>query len=313
MLRASVRRIVSIVPTLVLVVFMSFILQAATPGDAARIIAGPLGSETEIARIRDELDLNKPLVVQFGDYIWRIVHGNLGVSALTGIRVTKTIFDAIPVTMSLVLVALSFALILALTGGVLAALRRNTWVDRVITGTAAVGLAVPAFITGVLLVLVVAVQLRWLPATGYAYLSDGFWPWLSHLILPGLALSLVSASELTRFVRSSFVDTLDRDYIRAAEAYGLSALTVVGGRAAKNAAAPVLTVFGLQVGRLLSSAVVVEGLFSIPGFGTLAFQSAINRDIPLIQGVVLVAAGFVMLMNLLTDLLYPVLNPRLRD
>lgn len=301
-----------IIPTLVLVVFMSFALQAATPGDAARVIAGPLGTPTQLREISQELDVNAPITSQFGHYVWDVLHGNFGHSALTGVSVTRTIFGALPPTLSVILVALVLAVLISFPAGVFAAMRRGSWFDRAITSTAAIGLAVPPFIIGVLLVLLVAVKFNLLPATGYSKPSDGLWPWLSHLILPGLALSLVSAAELTRFIRSSFLAILDQDYILAARAFGLTSFVVVCFRTARNAAAPILTIFGLQVGRIISGAVVVEQVFAIPGFGQLAFNSAVNRDIPVIQGIVLVAAVAVVLINLLTDLLYPVFNPRLR-
>jgi peptide/nickel transport system permease protein len=311
-IQASVRRVMTLVATLVLVIIMSFLLQVATPGNPAQIIAGPFGTKEEIAQITKQLGLDRPVIDQFGTYVAHVFSGNLGASALTGQNVTSTIAGALPATASVILVAIVLSLVLSFLGGTAAALRANTWLDRTISTLAAAGLAVPAFVVGLVLVVLFAVEQEWLPASGYVSPASGFWPWLSHLIMPGIALSLASSAELARYVRSSFIDVLDQDYILAANAAGMPRAVILGKRVLKNSAAPIITVFGLQVGRLLSGAVVVEQVFAVPGFGSLAFNSALQRDLPTVQGVILTSAVFVIVINFATDMLYPVFNPKLR-
>lgn len=312
MIRVVARRLAATIPTLVLVMLATFLLLELMPGDPAATIAGDQANEQTIARLREQLGLNDPLANRFGTYLADIARGDLGTSLLTGREVLTSITEALPPTLSLAAISLAMALVMAFAGGITAALRRNGLVDRVVSALSAVALAVPPFVVALALVVPLAVNRDLFPATGYADLADGLWPWLRHLLLPAFALSLNSAAELARQVRGAVVDTLEQDFITTSRASGLSQASVVVKHALKNSALPIVTVFGLQVGRVLGSAVVVEKVFAIPGFGTLAYTAVLQRDLPMIQGVVLVSAVVVLAVNLLVDLSYPYFNPKLR-
>jgi peptide/nickel transport system permease protein len=313
MLKLLLIRLLSAIPILLLVTVIVFLLLQLVPGDAAVVIAGETASPQDIAATRERLGLNDPLPVQYGRWLAGAVQGDLGNSMFSDQSVTSLIGSRIPVTASLAVVALLLILAMGLSLGVLAAVRPNSVFDRTVTGLAALSLAVPPFLIAVVLVLVLALQLKWFPATGYAGLDQGFGEWLRHLILPAFSVSLVSSAELARQTRSGMLDVLSQDYIRTARSKGLRTRQIVVKHALKNAASPILTVFGLQVGRFLAGAVIVEFIFALPGLGSLAAQAVSQRDIPLIQGVVLFSAVAVIGVNLLVDISYGIFNPRLRD
>jgi peptide/nickel transport system permease protein len=311
-IRIAAKRLLATAPTLILVMLATFMLLELMPGDPAATIAGDQADQATIDRLRTQLGLDEPITTRFGTYLADISTGDLGESLLTGRKVLDSITEALPPTLSLAGVALFIAVVLAFVGGITAALRRNGWVDRLVSALSAVALATPPFVVALLLVVPLAVNRDLFPATGYADIAEGPWEWLRHLLLPGLALSLNSAAELARQIRGAVVDTLEQDFIMTSRASGLSRLSVVVKHTLKNSALPIVTVFGLQVGRILGSAVVVEKVFAIPGFGTLAYSSVLQRDLPMIQGVVLVSAVAVLAVNLLVDLSYPYFNPKLR-
>ncbi len=311
MLKQIAGRLLTAIPVLFVVMLLSFSLVSLMPGDPAQTLAGDSATPAQIHDLRVKLGLNEPIIDRFATYIGHVAAADLGKSLYSSRPVTTLIGEALPVTASLALVAILMALLMAIPAGMWAAFRRDGIVDHVVTSTSALGLAVPQFVVAFPLIVFFAVDHRWFPATGYAPVAAGFWEWLRHLVLPGFALALGTASELTRQIRGSMVDTLEQDYIRTGRAMGLGSSAVVK-HALKNSATPVVTVLGLQVGRILGGAVIVEAVFALPGFGSLAYLAVSQQDIPVIQGVVLVSALVVLVANLLTDMTYVYLNPKLR-
>lgn len=312
MLRLVGRRVLTAIPTLLGVVLVAMLLLELMPGDPARIMAGDNATPEAIEAIREDLDLDQPAWERFGSYLWNVAQGDLGTAPGSSTPIWDRISDALPVTLSLALVAMVMAVVIGVASGGAAALRRGTWVDRGVTAAASVMQAVPAFVVGLGLVIAFAVDRAWFPASGYQPLAAGVGEWLRYLFLPALALALSSAAELARQTRGALVDTLEQDYIQASRAKGLSERWVIGKHAAKNAATPVVTVAGLQVARILGGAVVVEQIFGMHGFGSLAVNAVLTRDMVLIQGIVLVSAVGVLIANLLVDLSYGYLNPKVR-
>jgi peptide/nickel transport system permease protein len=312
MLRLVARRALTAVPTLLGVILVAMLLLELMPGDPAAIMAGDNATPEAVETIRQDLDLDKPVWERFGSYLWNVAHGDLGRSPGTTTAIWDRISEALPVTLSLALVAMVLAMLVGVPAGALAALKRGRWQDRAVTAAASVMQAVPAFVVGLGLVIAFAVNRSWFPASGYEPLAAGLGEWLRYLILPASALALSSAAELARQTRGALVDTLEQDFIRANRAKGLSERWVVGKHAAKNAATPVVTVAGLQVARILGGAIVVEQIFGMHGFGSLAVNAVLTRDMVLIQGVVLVSAVGVLIANLLVDLSYGYLDPKVR-
>ncbi|HEY8527653.1 MAG TPA: ABC transporter permease [Acidimicrobiales bacterium] len=312
MARVLARRVLTSIPALLGVMLVALLLLELMPGDPAEIMAGENATPEAVQMIRDDLRLDDPLYERFSRYVGGVVTGDLGESPGSGIPVWDRISEALPVTLSLGGMALVLAVVVAIPAGTWAALRRDGLADRAVAAAAAVLQAVPPFVIGLGLVIFLAVERAWLPANGYVAFADDPYEWFRHLILPATALALSAAAELARQTRGAVVDVLEQDYIRAARAKGLRDRLVIGKHVAKNAATPVVTVLGLQVGRILGGAVVVELIFGMHGFGALALNAVVTRDIVLIQGVVLVSAIAVLIANLLVDLVYVYLNPRSR-
>jgi peptide/nickel transport system permease protein len=311
-LRFVGRRLLITIPTLLGVVLITVLLVDLMPGDPAEVLAGENASPEAVTTIREQLHLDQPIWTRFADYVGGAVHGDLGRSPVSNIPVWSRIATALPATLSLALVAMVMSLLVALPAGTWAGLRRDRFVDRAVTTLAAVFQAIPAFVVGLVLVIVFAVDRTLLPANGYVPFTEDPWSWFTHLILPASALALSSTAELARQTRGAVVDTLEHDYIRVARAKGLRERLVVGKHVAKNASTPVMTVAGLQIGRIIGGAVVIELIFGIQGFGSLAVSAVSTRDLPLIQGVVLVSAVLVLLANLAVDVSYGYLNPKVR-
>jgi peptide/nickel transport system permease protein len=312
MLKLVARRVLTAVPTLLGVILVAMLLLELMPGDPAAIMAGDNATPEAVEAIRRDLDLDEPVWERFGGYVWNVARGDLGRSPGSSIAIWDRISEALPVTLSLALVAMAMAVVIGGSAGAVAALQRGRWPDRAVTAAASVMQAVPAFVVGLGLVIAFAVERSWFPASGYQPLAEGVGEWLRYLFLPSLALALSSAAELARQTRGALVDTLEQDFIRANRAKGLSERWVVGKHAAKNAATPVVTVAGLQVARILGGAIVVEQIFGMHGFGSLAVNAVLTRDMVLIQGVVLVSAVGVLITNLFVDLSYGYLNPKVR-
>jgi peptide/nickel transport system permease protein len=292
---------------------MALLLMDLMPGDPATIMAGERATPEAVEAIRADLALDRPFVERFVDYVGGVLRGDLGQSPGSASSVWDRIWASLPVTFSLGLVAMVMAVVGGVATGVAAALHQGRPLDRAVTGVSSVLLAVPSFVVGLALVIFFAVDRSILPASGYEPLSAGLWPWLERLILPGAALALASGAELARQTRGALVDTMEQDFIRAHRAKGLGRWRVLAKHAAKNAATPVVTVAGLQITRILGGAIIVERIFGMHGFGELAVNAVLTRDLVLIQGVVLVSAVVVLLVNLLVDLSYAYLNPQARS
>jgi peptide/nickel transport system permease protein len=262
--------------------------------------------------MRKELGLDQPIPVQYARWLTRALQGDLGRSVRTREAVVEGLGARLPVTIQLTAMALCFALLVALPVGIISATRPNSWLDTVGTAIAIGGVAVPEFWLGIVMIYVFAVSLHWLPSSGYVPPVLGGWPSVRSMMMPAIALGATVTAVTMRQVRASLLEVLHQEYVTVARAKGLAEPTVVCGHALKNALIPVVTIIGLQIGRLLGGAVVVETIFALPGMGRLAADSIFFRDFPMLQGVVLVMAGAVLLFNLLTDLLYAYLDPRIR-
>jgi peptide/nickel transport system permease protein len=306
------RRIGGGVLVLWLVSLLTFALIQLLPGDAAQAIAGENATQADVDRIRHELGFDLPVIEQYFRWFSNVVTGDFGTSLYSGRPVTELIFEAAPATLSLTVMAIVIAVLVGVTAGIAAAIRQGGWLDRTITSLATFGIAMPSFWVLMLLLLPFAVLNRWLPATGYTPMSDGLWPWLSHILLPATALGLASAAELARHARGCAADVLARPYIRTARARGATGAWLIRRHVLRNAAIPVITVLGLHVGRLLGGSIVIESVAGISGLGTLAIQAILQRDYTTIQGYVLFSAIIVVLVNLVVDLLYGWINPKVR-
>lgn len=332
MIAMLLRRLLLLVPILFGVTVIVFGAVRLVPGDPAQVMLGERASPEAIARVRESLGLDKPLPVQFAVTLDRLAHGDLGRSIVTGAPVTREIGQRFPATVELGAAALAIALAVGIPLGILAAARKNSWIDVLSTSGALVGVSMPIFWLGLVLMLLFSAQLRVLPLSGRLdlaldlapvtgfYLVDAllradlaaFRSAVLHLILPALTLATVPMAIIARMTRAAMLEVLGADYVRTARAKGLGERAVVWRHALANAAIPIVTVAGLQLGYLLSGAVITETIFSWPGIGSLAVQSVFSRDFPVLQGCVLVFATCFVLVNLATDLLYTRLDPRLR-
>jgi peptide/nickel transport system permease protein len=305
------KRLVGVAVTVLLVIIGTATLLELVPGDPAVVAAGDYATPASIAATRVSLGLDKPFLSRAVHIVQRTVTGDLGTS--TSLRPGQSVRDmvgqALPITMSLLLFALLFAVLVGIPLGIGAALKAGGAIDRLVVGAASVLLSIPSFVVGLLLITVLAVNRRFLPALGYVAFSTNPLDWARHLVLPGITLGLVSAAELARQVRGALVETFDQDHMRATEASGVGRGSVVLRHGVKNALGPILTVTGLQVSRILGGAVVIEKIFSMPGLGTLAYDAVFRRDFAAMQGVVVVGALIVVLSSLVVDLLLAYLTP----
>jgi peptide/nickel transport system permease protein len=289
-----------------------FALLHLTPGDPAVIIAGDYATTQDIARIRTRLGLDRPLISQAGIWLASVLRGDLGASIYSGLPVTTLIGQRVGPTAALTTLAMAISVVLAVPLGVLAAWRQGSWLDRVIMVFAVSGFSMPVFWLGFLLVWVFAIQLGVLPVQGYQPLGAGPWQFLRHLVLPALTLSLVYMALIARMTRASVLGVLREDYIRTAFAKGLAPRRVLLGHALKAASLPVVTIIGVGFALLIGGAVVTESVFAVPGLGRLTVDAIVRRDYPVIQGVVLVVSGAYVLLNLVIDVVYVLLDPRIR-
>lgn len=312
MLNFVVRRLGILLVTLILVTVIGFFLIHLTPGDPAVAAAGPDADRATIEATRVELGLDRPLVVQFWDYLIGLARLDLGASFDGGQPVLDAIVQRLPATLSLVVASLVVALLIAVPLGVGTAVHRGTLWDRAGVLLASLGVALPDFFVGLVLVLVLALHLGMFDATGYVPLLNDPGQWAYLQVLPALTLGTTVAAELTRHIRASVSDVLEMDYVRTARAKGLGSARVVLKHACRNAAMPVVTVFGNQIARLLGGTVIVEQIFSIPGIGQLLVQSVFTRDVPMVLGIGIFIAFVVLVVNVLIDLSYGWLNPKVR-
>jgi peptide/nickel transport system permease protein len=312
MVRFIIKRLAATIPVMAIVALFVFSLLYIAPGDPAAIIAGDQATPADIARIRQNLGLDRPFLIRFGEWSWRILHGDLGASIFSGAPVTNLILQRVEPTLSLMALTLVFAVATAVPMGVLAAWKAGSWIDRLFMSFAVMGFSVPAFVIGYLLAYVFALQLDWLPVQGYTPLAAGLGPWLENLILPSITLGCVYIALIARITRASMLEVLQQDYIRTARSKGLAQSSVLFVHALKNAAVPIVTVIGIGIALLIGGAVVTESVFVIPGLGRLTVEAILRRDYPVIQGVVLLFSFTYVFVNLLIDLLYTLLDPRIR-
>jgi peptide/nickel transport system permease protein len=306
------RRLVMLVPVLIVVGVVVFGLVHLTPGDPAAVILGDRATPEDIARLRTQLGLNDPLPVQFVRWFGNVLRLDFGESIFLGEPVTQALLNRVQPTVLLTLYALSIQVLIGIPAGVFAAVRYNSPLDRALTVMAISGSAIPTFFLGILLILIFAVRLRWLPSGGYVPFGEDPAAHVKGMLLPAFALGFSAAGLLARLVRSSMLDVLREDYVRTAFAKGLPEQLVIVRHALRNALIPALTVIGISLGALLGGAVVTETVFTIPGMGRLVVQSIARRDYPVIQGAIIAIAMTYVLVNLVVDVLYVYVDPRVR-
>jgi peptide/nickel transport system permease protein len=312
MLEHLARRVATILPTLVFVSMLIFGLQQLLPGDPAVILAGEERDPAVVAHLRETLHLDEPLPMRYGRWVWGVLHGDLGESVRSQEPVRQLIAEKLPVTIELAALAITVAIVIGVPAGIASAVGRGTWWDHAANAFALWGISTPNFWLGILLILLFSVQLGWLPASGYVSPFEDLRANLAAMVMPAFVLGNAIAAVLMRHTRSAMLQVLSSDYVRTARAKGLAERTVVLKHALRNALTPVITLGALELGTLLSGAVLTEQVFTIPGFGKLIVDAVFNRDYAVVQGVVLVTATAYILLNLLADLAYVAVNPRLR-
>lgn len=307
-----VRRILETIPVLLVVAVVVFSIVHLSPGDPARVILGDMATEEEVSRLQEAMGLDRPILVQFGDWFGDAVRGDLGESIFLSRPVLAAIVERIEPTLMLSLLSLVIAVVVGVATGVVAAVNHNKFSDGAFSLLALIGVSVPNFWLGLLLILVFAVQFGWLPPAGYQPLEEGIGQSLRYLLLPAITLGTSQAAIISRITRSSLLDILNQDFVRTATAKGLPKYMVILKHALRNSLVPVITVIGLVLAALLGGAVVVETVFAVPGLGRLVITSIARRDYPVIQGAVLIVTTVYVLVNLGVDLLYGVVDPRIR-
>jgi len=312
MLGYLLRRVAATLPAVAVVAVLVFLLLRITPGDPAAILAGDAASPEQIARIRENLGLNEPLLVQFFIWLKQIAIGDLGESFYFKIRVVDLIAQRLEPTLSLALLTIVVAVLVSVPLGTLAAWRFGGWLDRSLMGFSVMGFSVPVFVLAYILIWLLSVKLGWFPVQGFKRLSDGFGPFLYHLILPAVTLSVIYIALIARVTRASVLEALGEDYIRTARAKGLRESQVLVRHALANAAIPIVTVVGIGVALLIGGVVVTESVYAIPGLGRLTVDAVLARDFPTIQGLILFFSLLYVFVNLLVDLSYVVFDPRIR-
>ena len=307
------RRIIATIPVMGVVAIFVFLLLHLTPGDPATVIAGDYASPADVERIREQLGLNEPLHVQFIEWVGRLFHGDLGTSIFSQLPVSHLIAQRIEPTIALALTTIIFAVAIAVPLGVLAAWKSGTWVDRVIMIFAVLGFSVPIFVIAYSMIWGFSIKLHWFPVQGYkSIFKDGFIPFIRHITLPTVALGFFYIALIARITRASVMEILTEDYIRTAHSKGLASKVVLLRHALKNASVPIVTIIGIGIGLLLGGVVVTESVFNIPGLGRLTVDSILRRDYPIIQGIILFFSGIYVVINLLVDISYTFLDPRIR-
>jgi peptide/nickel transport system permease protein len=312
MVRYLIPRLIESVVTFVLVTIVVFIGVRALPGDPARALAGEESDPDAIAAVRHSFGLDQPIPVQYVKYVGNALHGDLGTSSRTGLPVVSSIGHAIPVTLQLAVFAIAVATLIGVAAGVIAAVRRRGPAEWAANSVALIGLSVPSFWLGLMGVLVFAIAYPVLPASGFVSVFDNPVESFRHLLMPAIVLGSGLAAVIMRQTRSAMIEALGTDYVRTAKAKGLGGAQIVLQHALRNSLIVVTTIVGLQLGALISGAVVTEQIFVLPGFGKLIIDAVFTRDYPMIQGVVLVTATAYIVINLLVDLLYSVIDPRVR-
>jgi peptide/nickel transport system permease protein len=304
------RRLLAAIPVLLIVTLIAASIMQLVPGDPAAVIAGQGATDAEVAQVRTQLGLDRPFLVRLGEWYLGLVRGDLGYSLTLNRTVGQAILERVPVTLALSGIALLLTVVIGVPAGVLAALRPNSWVDQLVLTLALVGVSVPNFWLSLMLIVLFGVIVEWLPTGGYVPFPEHPVEWARSLVLPSISLALLQIGLLARITRATMLEVLRNDYVRTARAKGLPRLMVVGKHALKNVMIPVVTVIGISFGLLLSGSVVIETVYSIPGMGRLLATAIFSRDYPVIQGGLLVTAATLVLLNLVVDLLYAALDPR---
>jgi peptide/nickel transport system permease protein len=306
------RRLLATIPVMAVVAVVVFLLLRLTTGDPAAIIAGDNATSQDVEAIRTKLGLDRPIVQQFAIWIGNVLRGDFGESFFFKKQVSELIAERVEPTLALAASTLVLAVLLAVPLGVLAAWRRGTWVDRAVMGLSVFGFSVPVFVIGYVLIYVVAIQLAWLPVQGYQRLAEGFGGFLQRLILPSITLAIIYVALIARITRASVLEVLNADHVRTARAKGLGDLPVLLRHVLRNAAVPIVTVIGLGVALLIGGVVVTESVYAIPGLGRLTVDAVLARDYPTVQAVILLFSVVYVLINLVVDLSYTFLDPRIR-
>jgi peptide/nickel transport system permease protein len=305
-------RILATIPVMGVVATIVFLLLRLAPGDPAAILAGDVASPEQIAAIRTRLGLDQPILVQFVEWIGRLLSGDLGTSIISNQPVSRLIGERLEPTLALAATTIVFAVIVAVPLGVISAWRHGTWIDRGVMALSVLGFSVPVFVLGYLWIFGVAMQLQWLPVQGYVSFRQGLWPFFERLILPTLTLSVIYIALIARITRASMLEVLGEDYIRTAHAKGVGERAVLTRHALRNAAVPIVSVIGLGIALLISGVVITESVFNLPGLGRLTVDAVLARDYPVIQGVILLFSAIYILINLAVDVSYTIFDPRIR-
>lgn len=312
MLGYLLRRVLAAIPVMGVVALFVFLLLRLTPGDPAAILAGDNATAEQLERIRVSLGLHEPIYIQFFTWINQLLHGDLGVSLISNVPVLKMIGQRIEPSISIALSTIILSILIAVPLGVIAAWRHGTWIDRFVMGLSVLGFSVPVFVIGYVLIQIFAIDLRWLPVQGFRSFSSGLGPFLERLVLPTLTLSFVYVALIARMTRASMLDVLGEDYIRTARAKGIAEIAVLLRHGLRNAAVPVITVIGSGFALLISGVVVTESVFNLPGIGRLTVDAVLARDYPVIQAMILLTSLIYVAVNLLVDVAYSLLDPRIR-
>ena len=305
------RRLIATIPVMLIVAVFVFLMLRLTPSDPAAIIAGDQATQQQILEIREKLGLEQPIATQFFVWLGQVLTGNLGDSFFFKMSVWNLISDRIEPTLSLSLVTILIAVVVAIPLGAIAAYRQGTVLDRLVMGFSVLGFSIPVFVIGYLLVYIFAIELKWFPVQGYQRIAGGIGPWLNSLVLPAATLSVIYIALIARMTRTSMLEVLSEDYIRTARAKGQTETKVLFGHALKNAAVPIVTVVGIGIALLIGGVVATESVFSIPGLGRLTVDAVLARDFPVIQAIILLFAFVYVLINLIVDLSYTIFDPRI--
>ena len=306
------KRVVATIPVMGVVALFVFLMLRLSPGDPAAVIAGDYASPADIVRIRAQLGLDEPIIVQLGTWFWTLAQGDLGISIFTNLPVTKLIGQRLEPTAMLALTTIIFAVMVAVPMGVLAAWKAGTWIDRAIMIFAVAGFSIPVFVLGYMLIYEFSLALKWFPVQGYKSPFDDPVQFLRHITLPTVTLSVIYIALIARITRASVLDVLEEDYIRTARAKGQTERKVLISHALKNAAVPIVTVIGLGVALLIGGVVITESVYNIPGLGRLVVDAILKRDYPIIQGLILMFSFVYILVNLAIDIIYTMIDPRIR-
>ena len=307
-----IKRIAATIPVMAVVALFVFLMLRLSPGDPAAVIAGDYASPEDIAKIRTQLGLDQPIIVQFSTWVWSLMQGNLGISIFFNLPVTKLIAQRLEPTLMLSLTTLIFAVVVSVPMGVIAAWKAGTWVDRLIMIFAVIGFSVPVFVLGYMMIFSFSMELGILPVQGYKSPFDDFWQFVRHITLPTITLSVIYIALIARITRASMLEVLEEDYIRTARAKGQTESRVLISHALKNASIPIVTIIGIGIALLIGGVVVTESVYNIPGLGRLVVDAILKRDYPIIQGLILMFSFVYIIINLVIDIVYTILDPRIR-